>query len=158
MLESSGSEDLQVSLKSSKQPKTVKATVRNLSSSTTYTILTWDTVLDSLSPLATGTMKLRSHSSGQTIEGPGVLARRKMPPRREDLAEVGPGSEVSNEVTLEGPWLPQDAEAYIVQAVGSWRAVWRKPSSGLTDTELETLQSDIAQGAFESNELVVSLV
>ncbi|KAF2208675.1 hypothetical protein CERZMDRAFT_122345 [Cercospora zeae-maydis SCOH1-5] len=158
MSQSSGSEDLQVSLEPSEQPKAIKATIHNLSSSATYTLLTWDTVLDSLSPLATGTLKLRSQTSGQVIEGPGVLARRIMPPRREDLAEVGPKSEVSNEVTLKGPWLPQDAEAYIVQAVGSWRAVWRKPLSELTDTELETLQGDTAQGTFESNELAVNLV
>ncbi|CAK1366126.1 hypothetical protein CB0940_09443 [Cercospora beticola] len=150
-------EDLEVSLSASEQSQTVKAKVRNLSTSTTYTFFTWDTVLDSLSPLATGTLQLRSKSSGQAIESPRVLARRVMPPRREDLAEIAPKSETSNEVMLKGPWLPQDAEAYIVRAVGSWRAVWRKPISEISDAELESIEGDIAEGTFESNDLVVSL-
>lgn len=151
-------EDLEVSLSSREQQQTVKATVRNVSSSTTYTILNWDTVLDTLSLLATGTLKLRLKSSEQAIEGPGVLARRVMPPRREDLVEIAPKSEVSNEVMLKGPWLPQDAEAYIVRAVGSWRAVWRKPLAEIADAELDSIQGEIAEGRFESNDLVVSLV
>lgn len=158
MAQTASTKALDVQLSASSQFRAIKATVRNTSSSTTYTFLKWDTVSDNINPLAKGTLVLSHKSSGQVVQGPGVMISRAMPPPREDLIEIGPGIHVSAEVAIKGPWVPQDGSEYTVQARGSWTAVWPKPASQVTNEELEIMGgSDVLQGEFASNEMTLVL-
>ncbi|KAI5364799.1 hypothetical protein Slin14017_G046890 [Septoria linicola] len=158
MTQSVSTKELNVQLSESDQPRTIKATIRNTSPSTTYTFLRWDTVIDNVNPLAKGTLVLSRTSTGQVVEGPGVMINRAMPPPREDLVELGPGNHVSTDVAMKGPWVLEDGSEYTVKARGSWRAVWPKPASQLTDEELETVGgTDVLQGEFASNEATLVL-
>lgn len=158
MTQSASTKELTVQLSESDQPRTIIATISNTSPSTTYTFLTWDTVVDNVNPLAKGTLILSQKSSGQVVEGPGVMINRAMPPPREDLMEIAPGTRSSVDIALEGPWMPRDKSQYTVKARGSWKAVWPKPVSQVTDKELGTMGgSDVLQGEFASNDVTVVL-
>lgn len=133
--------DLKVLLSSGSSPSTLKVTVENESRSHTYSLFTWDTPLDEQA-LNIGTLTLEDAKTGEAIPGPQMKVNRKLPPPRDAVVEVSPQSTVSREINMSFPWLPKDGKVYRVQVQGSWKAVWAKTATQVTDEELSQMSGD----------------
>ena len=72
--------------------------------------------------------------------------------------EIAPKSSVEREFNLSSPWIPTDGKKYLVAVHGTWRAVWQKPASQVSDEELAALKGDEAmQGMFDSESVEMTL-
>ncbi|KAH0016585.1 hypothetical protein KCU78_g7808, partial [Aureobasidium melanogenum] len=140
-LQQSSTRELKVRLSSGSSPSVLKVTVENESQTHTYSLFTWDTPLDEQA-LNIGTLILKDAKTGEAIPGPQMKINRKLPPPRDVVVEVSPQSTVSREINLSFPWLPKDGKVYRVQVQGSWKAVWAKPASHVTDEELSKMTGD----------------
>ncbi|KAF2278569.1 uncharacterized protein EI97DRAFT_448472 [Westerdykella ornata] len=121
----------------SKNPPTLLVTVRNGHPSSTYTFLKWDSPLD---PQATnlGVFKLLHVPSGNEVATDLIRIRRKMPPSRDDLQEIAPGTQHSMEIVLDKPWMPKTKPTeYKIWVEGEFHGVWEKAAGSVKDEELE---------------------
>ncbi|KAG9589622.1 hypothetical protein KCU77_g9053, partial [Aureobasidium melanogenum] len=139
--EQSTAQDLKVRLSSGSSPSVIKVTVENESQTHTYSLFTWDTPLDEQA-LNIGALIIEDAKTGEAVPGPQMKVNRKLPPPRDAVVEVSPQSIVSREIKLSFPWLPKDGKVYRVQVQGSWKAVWAKPASQITDEELSKMTGD----------------
>ena len=140
----------------SQHPPSLLVTLKNNHPTTSYTILTWGTPLDS-SALNTGVFTLVDEDSGKEIEQVDLQINRKMPPSQDELVTVAPGAEQTVEVVLDKPWMPNKQSAkYKVKAEGEFEGVWRKHKSDLTEDELYAyLDSSYSGKKFTTNEIVL---
>lgn len=138
----------------SKNPPTIRATLKNDHPDTPYTLLKWGTPLDAAA-LNTGVFKITDADSGAEIEQVLVQIRRKMPPEQDQLASVKPGEEESVEVVFDKPWMPETKPAkYRVKAEGTLKGVWDRVKSEVTDDDtIEYTQSSFSGSAFQTNEI-----
>lgn len=149
--------DISVELAAAEAPLTVRVTIRNDSPDHSFSFLTWDSPFDPQA-INTGVLSLRDAESGAEIEGPAMKLNRLLPPPREDLVEIKPGSSATRELGLASPWVPTDGKTYQVQAQGSWRAAWAKAASDVTDQELEAMGIDgLVAEAYRSERLELQL-
>ena len=148
--------DVAISLSSAQSPLTVKVTIRNDSPDKTFSFLTWDSPFDPQA-INTGVLCLKDSESGKTIESPGMKLNRMMPPPRDELVEIAPGSSATKELGLKSPWIPTDGKKYQLHMRGNWRAAWAKTAADVSDGELEALGNDGTESAFESDELEMHL-
>lgn len=103
----------------SKDPPTLRVTLKNDNPDTPYTILKWGTPLDSAA-LNTGVFTITDANSGAEVEQLIVQIRRMMPPGQDQLAGVKPGEEESVEVVFDRPWMSEEKPAkYKVKAEGT---------------------------------------
>lgn len=152
--------DLQVTLQDVTQsdPLKVRLTVRNNNPSTTLSFLSWDSVLDDVNILNTGILTLVDTASNQAVEGLGMKVNRLLPPPRDALIELKPGSEKSRDISLTAPWIPNDGRLYRIQASGSWKAVWSSASSEVGDDALGAMIGPhVLSGPFKSNAIEIRL-
>jgi hypothetical protein len=138
---SSSSQDLKIQLSAGSSPSVLKVTVENKSQSQTFSLLTWNTPLDEQA-LNIGALTLEDAESGKPVPGPQMKVNRKLPPPRDAVLEVSPQSTVSREVNLSFPWIPKDGKVYRIQVQGTWKAVWAKSASQITDEELSEMTGD----------------
>jgi hypothetical protein len=150
------SRDVSVELSLAKAPLTVKVTIRNDSPDKTFSFLSWDSPFDPQA-VNTGVLSLKDTETGDEIEGPGLKLHRMLPPPRDDLIEISPGSSSTRELGLRSPWVPTDGKKYQIQLRGSWRAAWSKVAADVSDRELESMGSDGAPKPFESGQLEMQL-
>lgn len=138
----------------SKDPPTLRVTLKNDSPDSAYTLLKWGTPLDDAA-LNTGVFKITDAGSGAEIEQTILQIRRRMPPGQSQLASVRPGEEQSVEVVFNKPWMPDMKPAkYKVKAEGSFKGVWDRPKSDVTDKETgEYSESPLAGKTFVTNEV-----
>lgn len=114
------------------------------------TLLTWDTPLDP-SALSTGILQIVDASTGEIIPGPGLKLNRLLPPPRDALVTILPGSTVEKELELKAPWLARKGRSVTVLAEGSWRAVWTKSAEDISDEELAAMTGEeVMTGPFGS--------
>ncbi|CAD0084118.1 unnamed protein product [Aureobasidium vineae] len=139
--EKSSTRDLKIQLSPGSSPSVLKVTVENESQTQAFSLFTWDTPLDEQA-LNIGALTLEDAKTGQAVPGPQMKVNRKLPPPRDAVVEVPPQSTASREVNLSFPWIPKDGKVYRVQVQGSWKAVWAKPASQLTDEELSEMAGD----------------
>ena len=152
---SSNIPDLSISLSQiSKNPPTLRVTLKNDSPDTPYTLLKWGTPLDTAA-LNTGVFTITNAASGAEVEQMVMQIRRKMPPGQDQLASVGPGAEESVEVVFDRPWMPETKPAmYKVKAEGTLKGVWNKLKSEVTDDDTnEYTESPLAGRTFKTNEV-----
>jgi hypothetical protein len=148
---------LQVELAAGSENTTVACTIRNTASEHTITFLTWDTPFDPTA-VNTGVLALRNAETGADLQSPGMRLNRKMPPPRDALVEIAPKSSAERELNLSSPWIPTDGKKYQVAVHGTWRAVWQKPATQVSDEELAALEGDEAmQGMFDSESVEMTL-
>lgn len=142
----------------SKDPPTLRVTLKNDNKKTPYTFLKWSTPLDA-SALNTGVFSITDADSGAEVEQVTLQIRRRMPPGQSQLIGVEPGGEESVEVVFDKPWMPETKPAkYKVHAQGLLKGAWDKPKSEVTDDETnEYTESPLAGKTFKTNqvELVV---
>ncbi|KAF2733841.1 hypothetical protein EJ04DRAFT_512871 [Polyplosphaeria fusca] len=121
----------------SKSPPSLLVTVKNNSPSSTFTFLKWGTPLD-VQALNLGVFKLTHADSGEEVPVDKLMINRKMPPSRDDLQEVAPGTEHSTEVVFDRPWMPSTKPAsYNVGVQGDFKGVWEKSASNVKEEELD---------------------
>lgn len=147
--------DIAVKLSTAESHLTVKVTIENGSPDKTFSFLSWDSPFDPQA-INTGVLCLKD-DSGNNIEGPGLKLNRKLPPPRDDIVEISPGSSVTKELGLTSPWIPTDGSKYQLQLRGSWRAAWAKAAGDVSDRELESMGSEHSSKAFESDKLEMQL-
>jgi hypothetical protein len=148
---------LQVQLSAIPENTTVVCTIRNTDSENTLTFLTWDTPFDPTA-IDTGVLTLKDAETGDDIPSPGMKLNRQMPPPRHALVEIAPKSSAERELNLSSPWIPTDGKKYQVAVNGTWRAVWQKPATQVSDDELAALKGDEAMtGGFESGSVEMVL-
>lgn len=151
------SQEVSIELSTAQAPLTVKVTIQNDSPDRTFSFLTWDSPFDPQA-INTGVLSLKDVDTGHAIEGPAMKLNRKLPPSRDDVVEIRPGSFVTKELELASPWIPTDGKRYQVQLSGDWRAAWLKPAAEVSDRELEAMESSrISSFAFESDALEIQL-
>ncbi|KAJ4993202.1 hypothetical protein SVAN01_01177 [Stagonosporopsis vannaccii] len=138
----------------SKNPPTLRVTLRNDNADSTYTLLKWGTPLDDAA-LNTGVFKITNADSGAEVEQTILQIRRRMPPGQSQLASVQPGEEHSIEVVFDRPWMPETKPAkYKIKADGLLKGVWDRPKNEVTDDETgEYSQSPLAGKTFITNEV-----
>jgi len=139
--EQSSSQDLKILLSAGSSSSVLKVTVENKSQSKTFSILTWNIPLDEQA-LNIGALTIEEAEDGKAVPGPQMKINRKLPPLRDALLEVSPQSTASREVNLSFPWIPKDGKVYRIQVQGTWKAVWAKPASQVTDEELSEMTGD----------------
>ena len=150
-------ESLQVQLAAGPENTTVTCTIRNTDSEHSITFLTWDTPFDPTA-VNTGVLTLTDAETGADIPSPGMKLNRKMPPSRDALVEIAPKASAERELNLSSPWIPTDRKKYQVAVNGTWRAVWQKPATQVSDEELAALKGDEAMtGGFESGSVEMVL-
>ncbi|ORY00745.1 hypothetical protein BCR34DRAFT_494395 [Clohesyomyces aquaticus] len=144
----------------SKDPPSVLVTLKNTHPSTTFTVLKWSTPLDP-NALNLGVFKLTDVDSKEEITIDRLMINRMMPPSRDDLQEISPGTEHATEVVFDRPWMHSKKPAkYQVKAEGEFKAVWEKPAGEITAKELEELfggGSALNNRQFETEEVVVAV-
>ncbi|OCL12413.1 hypothetical protein AOQ84DRAFT_419779 [Glonium stellatum] len=120
----------------SSDPPVIRITLYNSSSSSTFTILNWDSPLD---PQAfnLGIYHLEDEETGDEVEIPRLMINRLLPPPREALLEIAPESDLSIDTQLDQPWMPSHRPAkYNLYAAGQWKAIWDKPARDIRESEL----------------------
>lgn len=148
---------LQVDLSAGPNNSSVACTIRNNDPEHTISFLTWDTPFDPTA-VNTGVLTLKDTATGDEIPSPGMKINRQMPPPRDDLQEIAPKSSADRQLNLSSPWIPTDGKKYLIGVQGSWRAVWTKPASSVTDDELAAARGDEAmQGSFHSESVEMEL-
>jgi hypothetical protein len=142
----------------SKSPPSALVTLKNSSPSTTYTILKWGTPLDPPS-INMGVLKLIDADTGNEINTDVIKIARKMPPAREDLQEIAPGTEHATEVVFDLPWMPKKTPAkYRVKAEGTFHGVWEKAASDVKAHELEAYTESPYDGTSYASEEAILIV
>lgn len=148
---------LQIQLSPGAENLTVACSIRNTNADHTITFLSWDTPFDP-SAVNLGVLTLKDAETGAEIPSPGMQIRRMMPPPRDVLVEIAPGSSSERELDLSSPWIPTDGKKYQVGVKGIWGAVWKKPAAEVTDEELAAFKGDAAlQGGFGSEAVEMTL-
>jgi hypothetical protein len=148
--------DVAISLSPAQSPLTLKVTIRNDSPDKTFSFLTWDSPFDPQA-INTGVLCLKDAETGDTIDSPGMKLNRMMPPPRDDLVEISPGSSATKELELKSPWIPTDGKKYRLHLQGNWRAAWAKAAADVSDGDLEAMGGDVSESAFESDSLEMHL-
>ena len=148
--------DVSVELSSADAPLTIKVTIRNDSPDKAFSFLSWDSPFDPQA-VNTGVLSLKDAETGDEIQGPGMKLNRMLPPPREDLVEISPGSSATKELGLKFLWVPTDGKKYQIQLRGSWRAAWSKAAADVSDQELESMGSDGPPKSFASGQLEMQL-
>lgn len=82
---------------------------------------------------------------------------RMLPPPRDELVEIAPGSSATKELGLKSPWIPTDGKKYQLHMRGNWRAAWAKAKADVSEGELEAMRGDGTGSAFESESLEMQL-
>ena len=100
---------LGVKLSAGPENSTVACNIRNNDAEHTISFLTWDTPFDPLA-VNTGVLTLKDAESGAEVPSPGMQIRRMMPPPRDVLFEIAPGSSAERELNLSSPWIPTDGK------------------------------------------------
>lgn len=148
---------LKVDLSADPNNSSVTCTIRNSDSERTISFLTWDTPFDPTA-INTGVLTLKDAETGNEVPSPGMKINRQMPPPRDALQEIAPKSSAERQLNLSSPWIPTDGKKYLIGVQGSWRAVWAKPASSVTDDELAATRGDEAmQGSFHSESVEMEL-
>jgi hypothetical protein len=120
----------------SKNPPSVLVTLKNKSPSSTYTILKWNTPLDSHAANL-GVFKFLDEKTGEEIKTDKLMLRRKMPIEQDQLQEIAPGTEHTTEVSFTQPWMPDAPAKLKVHVEGTFAAVWEKAVGDVQESELE---------------------
>ncbi|KAF2014843.1 hypothetical protein BU24DRAFT_423755 [Aaosphaeria arxii CBS 175.79] len=142
----------------SRSPPSILVTLKNHSPSSTYTLLKWGTPLD---PLAQnlGVFKLNNADTGEEVSIDIIKISRKMPPPRDALVTIMPGTEESTEVIFDKPWMPNTKPAkYNVRAEGRFMGIWEKSADEVTDDELDDYSAGPLNGRLFKTEEVLMLV
>ncbi|KAF2475197.1 uncharacterized protein BDR25DRAFT_214041 [Lindgomyces ingoldianus] len=143
----------------SKNPPSLLVTLRNNNPSSTFTVLKWGTPLD---PQASnlGIFKMFDADTGKEVLIDRLMINRKMPPSREDLHEIAPGTEHATEVVFNKPWMPAKKPAkYQIKVEGQFKAVWEKTAREVGTNELEELGGSnvLINRPFQSEEVLLTV-
>ena len=140
-------------------PPTLLITLKNNHPSATYTVLTWDTPLDS-SALNTGVFTLTDEETSEEVEQVDIQVNRKMPPAQDQLVTLEPGTDHTVELVLDKAWLPSKTPGkYKITAEGEFNGVWRKRKGDLTEDELYAyMDSQFSGKRFSTNDVVFETV
>ncbi|KAG9194139.1 hypothetical protein G6011_04174 [Alternaria panax] len=144
--------------RTSRSPPTLLVTIKNTSPDTPYTILKWNTPLDS-SALNSGVFTITDAESGKEVEQTILQINRKMPPPQDSLVTLAPGTKEEIEIVFDKPWMPKRKPAkYKVQAKGVWTGVWGKYGNEVTKEELYAYaQSPFGGWRFATSEVFMEV-
>jgi hypothetical protein len=142
----------------SKDPPSLSVTFKNNDPKTTYTLLTWDTPLDSAA-LNTGVFSIVDADTGKDVEQMVMQIRRLMPPQDDQFVSLAPGEKETVEVVFDRPWMPEEKPAkYKVKAEGEFKGLWDKKKSEVTAAEIdEYIASPFSGRKFATNEVELSV-
>ncbi|KAF2201023.1 hypothetical protein GQ43DRAFT_481069 [Delitschia confertaspora ATCC 74209] len=142
---------------SKSSPPSLLITLKNSSPDKTYTILKWDTPLDPAA-LHSGIFRITNQATNKELDIPRLMLNRKLPPSKEDLEEIAPGTEHSVEVVLDKPWMPTEAAKYKVWVKGTFKGVREGSLAEVQDEVLEKAGGEGWQtGIFNSGSLVLEV-
>jgi hypothetical protein len=147
---------LEIQLSPGPENSTVACSIRNTDADHTISFLTWDTPFDPVA-VNTGVLTLKDAESGAEVPSPRLQIRRMMPPPRDVIFEIAPGSTAERELNLTSPWIPTDGKKYQVGVQGTWRAMWKKPAAEVTDEELSGLKGEAMPADFGSESVEMTL-
>ncbi|KAF2643976.1 hypothetical protein P280DRAFT_222457 [Massarina eburnea CBS 473.64] len=139
----------------SQNPPSMLVTLKNNSPSP-FTLLKWGTPLDSHAS-NTGVFKVVDADTGEEINTDFIKVNRMMPPSREEVVTIAPGTEEATEVVFNKPWMPEKKPAkYKVKAEGAFTGIWDKYGDDVKENDLEAYTSSPFNGQkFTSNEAVM---
>lgn len=139
----------------SRNPPSLLVTLKNNSPSP-YTLLKWGTPLDAQAS-NTGVFKVVDADTGDNIPTDFIKVSRVMPPSREDLVTIAPGTEEATEVVFNKPWMPEKKPAkYAVKAEGAFTGIWGSYGDAVEDSDVEAYANSPFNGrTFTSNEAVM---
>ncbi|KAJ4376261.1 hypothetical protein N0V83_001544 [Neocucurbitaria cava] len=142
----------------SRDPPSLRVTLKNTNPDTPYTILKWGTPLDSAA-LNTGVFSITDDNSGNEVEQVVLMINRKMPPPKEELITVAPGTEEAIEVVFDKPWMPEAKPAkYRVKAEGEVKGAWGKYGDDVTEEELNAyLDSPFSGKSFATGDIIMEV-
>ena len=142
----------------SKSPPSLLVTLKNSNPSSTFTLLKWGTPLDP-SALNLGVFKLVDTETGEEVKTDIIKIGRKVPPSRDQLQEIAPGTEHAIELVFDKPWMPEKKPAkYRVKVEGTFYAVWEKDAKDVADNELELYhESQFSERSFVSSEATLNV-
>lgn len=142
----------------SRNPPSLRVTLKNTNPDTPYTILKWGTPLDS-SALNTGVFSITDDKTGDEVQQVVLQINRKMPPAQEELVTVAPGTEEAIEVVFDKPWMPDAKPAkYKVKAEGEFKGVWGKYGDEVTEDELNAyIESPFSGKKFATGEIIMDV-
>ena len=142
----------------SRNPPSLRITLKNTNPDTPYTILKWGTPLDS-SALNTGVFSIIDNNSGNEVQQVVLQINRKMPPPQEELLTVAPGTEEAVEVVFDKPWMPEAKPAkYKVKAEGEFKGVWGKYGNEVTEDELNAyIESPFSGKKFATGDIIMEV-
>jgi hypothetical protein len=142
----------------SKDPPSLSVTFKNNDPKTTYTLLTWDTPIDSAA-LNTGVFSITDAETGKDVEQMIMQLRRSMPPQDDQFVSLAPGEKETVEVVFDRPWMPERKPAkYKVKAEGEFKGLWDKKKSDVTAGEIDGYTSSpFSWRKFATNEVELSV-
>ena len=148
---------LKVRISDQSTPSELKVAIHNKDPSRTITFLSWDTAFDPQA-INSGVLCLENADTDEEIPSPDMKLNRKLPPPRDDLIEISPGSTVTKIVALKSPWIPTDGQRYRAHFQGSWKAAWSKAAAQVTDEELASVTGDMdSQSNFHTDKFEMQL-
>jgi hypothetical protein len=112
------------------------------------TVLKWMSPLDARAGVL-GVFSVCDTGTGDPLPLDTIKISRKLPPSFDDLVEISGGQTLDFTVDLPGQHFEEGHE-YSIYAAGTWHAIWDKPLSDLTVSELDNLGS-ANRGEFQSN-------
>ncbi|KAL9106349.1 MAG: hypothetical protein Q9227_008618 [Pyrenula ochraceoflavens] len=131
-------------------PLELRVTVRNAATHG-ITLLKWNSPLDERAGKL-GIFSARDIVDGTLLEGDVIMANRKLPPTREDLVCIEPGSEIEGQIKLL-PLSFQKGRKYQVQGKWRWMSAWR----GGLDNSLELVEKPEVTNSAECKTNVVEV-
>jgi hypothetical protein len=138
-------------------PPTLLVTLKNTSPDKPYTLLKWNTPLDS-SALNIGVFTIVHADSGEEVQQAGLMINRKMPPAREELVTIQPGEKEEVEVAFTKPWMPEGPAKLKVKAEGDYAGCWEREAGDVKDGDLDAyVESAFSGKGFRTNEIVMEM-
>lgn len=112
------------------------------------TFLKWGTPMDTRAEVL-GVFNVCDTGTGVALPMNTIKISRKLPASHQDLIEISPGQNLEKTVYLSGLQLEKDHE-YSVHAQGVWHAIWDKPVTDVSASDLEDF-AEAKRGDFQSN-------
>ncbi|KAF4507904.1 hypothetical protein G6O67_004353 [Ophiocordyceps sinensis] len=142
---------------SSSSPPTVVVTVTNRNKFP-VTMVSYQSPLDGLA-LALGQLSMTPAGSKKPLELRRVAVKRVWPPPEDALVVVQPGASVTNHLVMEEPTVPMDklGKRATVVLGGEWMAVWPRPRSQVSKSDIENASESAFQGPFSTRPLEIEV-
>jgi hypothetical protein len=131
----------------------VRVTVTNYHSSTTVSLLNWNTPFDEQA-VAQGVFSIWDHDTGIEIKAPDIAIDRILAPKKDDFLELLPRHAVAKDVPVKATGITfKPGKNYDVKVSGRWKAVWHADAKVAGEQRLRLMggPTGLVNWDYESN-------